>query len=429
MVRAPRTRGTRLRTRPHASPRRLLLTLSAVLAVLGLPALATAGSDAGRWIATWGASPQIPTAPLALENQTVRQIAHVSLGGEVLRVRLSNAFGSTSLPVSEAHVALSAGGSSIAPGTDRQLTFGGSPTTVIPPGALVVSDPVALAVPPLGNVAISLFFPGSVSATTEHSLAVQTTYVSPPGDYAGDATMPAAGTTTVSWYFVNGVEVMTDGRPTASIVALGDSITDGYASTVSANHRWPNYLAARLQARPGTSNLAVVDEGISGNRVLHDFIGPNALGRFDRDVVPQSGARWVIVLEGINDIGIPGAFGAPDQVVSADEIIEGHRQLITRAHAMGLRIYGGTLTPFEATLIPGYYSAEGEVKREAVNQWIRTSGAYDAVIDFDAAVRDPSHPTRMLPAYDSGDHLHPNDAGYQAMANAIDLHLFRLQDE
>jgi len=383
------------------------------------------GHRGGPWISTWGASPQVPTTPLALNGQTVRQVAHVSVGGHVVRVRLSNAFGSTPLAISEARVALSTGGSSIDAATDRQLTFGGSPTTTVPAGALVVSDPVSLDVPALANLAVSLYFPGSVTATTEHSLAVQTTYVSPPGDFAGAASMPDGGTTTSSWYFLNGVEVRGEGWRPAAIVALGDSITDGYASTVSANHRWPNYLAARLQASHATAHLAVVDEGISGNRVLHDFIGPNALARLDRDVLAQSGARWVVVLEGINDIGIPGAFGAPAEEVTADEIIEGHRQIIARAHARGLRIYGGTLTPFEGTVFPGYYSPGGEAKREAVNHWIRTSGAYDAVIDFDAAVRDPAHPTRMLPAYDSGDHLHPNDAGYEAMADAVDLGLFR----
>ena len=311
------------------------------------------------------------------------------------------------------------------PGTDRQLTFGGSPTTTIPAAALVVSDPVPLAVPALGNVTVSLFFPGSVSATTEHSLGVQTTWLSPPGDYAGDTAFPAASTTTTSWYFLNGIEVVSSAPKGAAIVTLGDSITDGYASTVSANHRWPNFLAARLQAWTPTKDVAVVDEGISGNRVLHDFIGPNALSRLDRDVLVQSGVAWVTVLEGINDIGIPGAFGTPGQNVSADEIIEGHRQIVARAHALGLRVFGCTLTPFEGTVFPGYYSPEGEVKREAVNAWIRTSGTYDAVVDFDAAVRDPSHPTRILPAYDSGDHLHPNDAGYQAMANAVDLKLFQ----
>jgi lysophospholipase L1-like esterase len=184
-------------------------------------------------------------------------------------------------------------------------------------------------------------------------------------------------------------------------------------------------MAARLQARRGTSHLAVVDQGISGNRVLHDFIGPNALARFDRDVLAQSGVRWVIVLEGINDIGIPGAFGLAAEAVTAAELIEGHRQLVDRAHAQGLLIYGGTLTPFEGTTFPGYFTPEGEAKRQAVNHWIRTSGAYDAVIDFDRATRDPARPARLLPAYDSGDHLHPNDTGYEAMARAVDLSLFR----
>ncbi|MEI6224895.1 MAG: SGNH/GDSL hydrolase family protein [Deltaproteobacteria bacterium] len=411
--------------RPTLNRRRFLsLAGMAAATLLALPSLALAHSDRENWVATWGASPQVPGAPLAISGQTLRQVAHVSLGGRTIRVRFSNAFGTTGLPISEAHVAISAGGSSTVPGTDRHLTFGGSPTTTVPAGALVVSDPVRLEVPALGNVTVSIWFPGSVSATTEHSLGVQTTWLSPTGNFAGDSTFPAGSSTTTSWYFLNGIEVAAS--PTAAaLVTLGDSITDGYASTVDANHRWPNFLAARLQARRSTSDVAVVDEGISGNRVLHDFIGPNALARFDRDVLAQSGAAWVIVLEGINDIGLPGAFGLPSQNVSADEIIEGHRQLVVRAHAKGLLIYGGTLTPFEGTAFPGYYSTEGEAKRQAVNKWIRTSGAYDAVIDFDAAVRDPANHARILPAYDCGDHLHPNDAGYKAMADAIDLKLFQ----
>jgi lysophospholipase L1-like esterase len=361
---------------------------------------------------------------LAIDGQTLRQVAHVSLGGERIRVRFSNAFGATPLGISEARVAISLGGSAIVPSTDRRLTFGGSPVTTIPAGALVVSDPVDLEVPPLADVAVSLYFPGPVSATTEHSLAEQTSYLSSLGNFASAEALPSGATTTTSWYFVNGIEVEPQFRQSATIVTLGDSITDGYASTVNTNHRWPNFLAVRLQERHSTSDLAVVDQGISGNRVLHDFIGPNALARFDRDVLALSGVRWVIVLEGINDIGIPGAFGFPTEAVTADQIIEGHRQLVDRAHAKGLKIYGGTLTPFEGTAFPGYFTPDGEAKRQAVNHWVRTSGAYDAVIDFDKATRDPTHPARLLPAYDSGDHLHPNDAGYEAMANAIDLSLF-----
>jgi lysophospholipase L1-like esterase len=403
--------------------RRSLLSLAALAAVALLPSPCGAEDGAGAWVATWGASPQIPNAPLAIHGQTLRQVAHVSLGGSTVRVRLSNAFGTADLPVAEAHVALSSGGSSTIAGTDRQLTFGGTPSTTIPPGALAVSDPVRLDVPALGNVTVSLWFPGTVSATTEHSLGVQTTWLSPAGNFAADATFPAASTTTTSWYFLNGIEVLTRAPKAAAVVALGDSITDGYASTVSANRRWPNALATRLRAWRPTADVAVVDEGISGNRVLHDIAGPNAQARLDRDVLAQSGAAWVVVLEGINDIGFPAFI--PSQNVSAEEIIEGHRQIVARAHAKGLRIYGGTLTPFEGTTFPGYYTPEGEVKRQAVNDWIRHGGAYDAVIDFEAAIRDPAHPTRMLPAYDSGDHLHPNDAGYQAMADAIDLKLFQ----
>jgi lysophospholipase L1-like esterase len=370
-------------------------------------------------------SPQTSGAPLAIDGQTIRQVAHVSIGGERVRVRFSNVFGATSLDISEARVAISSGGSATLLNTDRRLTFGGSPSTTIPPGALVVSDPVELEVPALANVAVSLYFPGPVSATTEHSLAVQTSYISPAGNFAAAGLLPPGTSTTTSWYFLNGIEVEPRSPHPAAIVTLGDSITDGYASTVDANHRWPNFLAARLQERKNTSDLAVVDQGISGNRILHDLVGPNALARLDRDVLAQSGVRWVIVLESINDIGIPGAFGLSSQEVTAAQIIEGHRQLVERAHARGLAIYGGTLTAFEGTIFPGYFTPAGEAKRQAVNHWIRTSGAYDAVIDFDKATRDPAHPARLLPAYDSGDHLHPNDVGYEAMARAVDLSLFR----
>jgi len=419
----------RLATRPRATWIRLASVVAGAALAIATPWSARGGGEPcnhrGEWTSTWGASPQVPNTPLALDGQTVRQVAHVSIGGEHIRVRLSNAFGTTPLVISEAHIAISEGGSAIVPSSDRTLAFGGSPSTTVPAGALVVSDPVDLEVPPLGNLAVSLYFPGKVSATTEHSLAVQTTYVSPAGNFASAAALPSSSTTTSSWYFLNGIEVEQRSPHGAAIVALGDSITDGYASTENANHRWPNFLAARLQAKRRNSDLAVVNEGISGNRVLHDFVGPNALARFDRDVLAQSRVRWVIVLEGINDIGIPGLLGDPTQEVTSDEIIEGHRQLIARAHAKDLLIYGGTLTPFEGTTFPGYYTAAGEVKRQAVNHWIRTSGAYDGVIDFDKVIRDPAHPTQMLPAYDSGDNLHPNDAGYQAMANAIDLALFR----
>lgn len=419
--------------------RRTFFGLSLLLtAAISLPLVSRANGDDGdrdgqrgtHWVGTWTASPQAPEPPIILatpdqfDNQTIRQIVHISVGGSRMRVRLSNEYGRIPLVVGSAHIArqLAGNGATIMPGTDRKLTFGGRSGVTIPAGAPVLSDPVELDAPALSNLAISIHLPKPTPVNTFHSLGVQTTYVSSQGDFTATGTLPTASTTT-SWFFLSGVSVATR-RPPAAIVALGDSITDGYASTVDANRRWPNLLAARLQATPGFRHVAVMDHGISGNRTLHDLIGPNALARFDRDVLVAPGAKWVVLLEGINDIGIPGTFGLAQEVVSADDIIFSYRQLIDRAHEQGLKIYGGTLTPFENTTIPGYYTPAGEVKRQAVNQWIRTSGAFDAIIDFDKAIRDPGHPTRMLPFYDSGDHLHPNDAGYQAMANAIDLGLF-----
>ena len=423
--------------RAHDPARRLALVVTASALITALLAVAPSAVAGGRdpdrdsnWVGTWTASPQapeppfVPATPAQFENQTVRQIVHTSVSGTRVRVRLSNEYGTTSLLVGGAHIAQQTpgGGASIVAGTDRILTFGGRASVTIPAGAPALSDPIDLVVPALSNLAVSLYLPTATPVSTFHSLGVQTTYISSQGDFTGASSLPVASTTT-SWYFLSGVSVQTQRSP-AAIVAFGDSITDGFASTVDANKRWPNLLAQRLQAAPSLRHVAVLDEGISGNRTLFDFIGPNALARFDRDVLASPGARWVILLEGINNIGLPGAFGFPDQVVSAEDIIAGHRQMIDRAHERGLKIFGGTLTPFEGTTFPGYYTPEGEAKRLAVNEWIRTSGAFDAVIDFDSAIRDPAHPSRMLPVYDSGDHLHPNDAGYQAMADSIRLRLF-----
>ena len=397
--------------------------------------LAGAHGDDGRknWVATWTASPQPPEPPFinpnpaSFSNQTIRQIVHVSLGGSTVRLRLSNEFGRTPLRVGELRVAHQLAGASTVPGSDRPVTVGGQSSFTIPAGAPVLSDPVDIRVPALSNLVVSLYLPDTVTTSTFHSLGVQTTYVTTPGNYTAAMSPPVAATPT-SGFFLSGLSVKA-GKRSAAIVTLGDSITDGFASTVDANRRWPNVLAARLQARPQYDHLAVANQGISGNRTLHDLIGPNALARFDRDVGATAGAKWVILLEGINNIGIPGAFGLPAEQVSASDIINGHRQLIARAKERGLKIYGATLTPFEGTVFPGYFTAAGEAKRQAVNAWIRGSGEFDAVIDFDRVIRDPASPGRMLPAYDSGDHLHPNDAGYQAMANAIDLSLFRNDDD
>ena len=411
--------------------RRSLATVASTVIVLAAmqfapTAVAKDRHDDNKWVGTWSASPQAVAGPIQFDGQTVRQIVHTSLGGEHLRVRFSNAYGAGTLVIGSAHVASSAGGASIAQGTDRVLTFNGSPAIAIPAGALAVSDPVSLYVPALGDLAVSLYLPENVAATTQHQQGQQTTYISDPGDFTGASTV--LGTTTESFYFLSAVEVRASERARA-IVTLGDSVTEGFRSTTDMNQRWPNVLAERLQSNQGTSRVGVLNAGISGNRVLHDFLATNALARFDRDVLVQTGVRYVIVLEGNADILIPGLIGNPAEVVSVAQLIQGHAQMIERAHALGLRVYGGTLPPVEGYPFPGFWTPDLEAKRQAVNDWIRTSQAYDAFIDFDQVLRDPSHPSRLLPAYDSGDHTHPNDAGYRAMADAIDLSLFRDDDE
>ena len=408
---------------------RLALALVIVLAfgVTTWPSVAIPKESDQRWVATWGASPVAPlpanTTNTGFTNQTVRLVVHASLGGNQVRVRLSNAFGTQSLVIGAAHVALRSMNAATVAGTDRAFTFSGSASVTIPPGALVVSDGVKLDVPPLSDLAVSLYLPGPTGQATWHAAALSTNYVSAPGNFTAAADMPVDHTV-ASWFYLTDVEV-TSAKATMAIVTFGDSITDGTRSTPDTNHRWPNLLAERLAQRH--INLSVVDEGIAGNRVLHDFVGPNALARFDRDVLTQPGAGYVTVLLGINDIGdisrvLTGPPGLAPQPVSADEIIAGHKQMITRAHQQGLKIVGCTLTPFEGA---AYFTPEGATKRQAVNQFIRTGGAYDGVIDFDAVVREPLHPARILAMFDSGDHLHPNDAGYKAMADAIDLSLFK----
>ena len=412
--------GVRSRRRSLATAAATLLALSAI--VFTTSVIAAERDDDGHWVGTWTASPQGVAAPIQINGQTVRQIVHTSLGGERVRIRFSNAYGTSGLVIGSAHVAISTGGATISSTTDRVLTFNGSPTIIIPAGALVVSDPVTLNVPALGDLAVSLFLPANVAATTQHPVGLQTTYVSASGDFTGAAIEPT--TTTQSYYFLTGVEVSGSNRARA-IVTLGDSVTDGFGSTPDTNQRWPNLLAERLQSQ----RLAVLNAGVSGNRVLHDFIGTSALARLDRDTLVQTGVKYVIVGEGNNDLLIPGLIGNPAEVVTVAQIIQGHRQMIDRAHALGLRIYGSTLTPVEGYPFPGFWTPDLEAKRQAVNHWIRASRAYDAVIDFDELLRDPSHPSRLLPAYDSGDHLHPNDGGYRTMADAIDLSLFRDDDE
>jgi lysophospholipase L1-like esterase len=354
-----------------------------------------------------------------VNNQTLRQIVHTSIGGSKVRVVLSNAFGAAPVQIGGASIALRDRESSIQPATSKTLLFAGAPTATILAGATLVSDPVDLTLAPLSDVAIDLFVPGdlgvSPSPVTTHNGASQTNYISEPGNHVGEATLTAA-LRPGAWFLVGRVEVMAPTN-TLAVVAFGDSITDGARSTSDLNTRWPDELARRLAARKGPG-VAVLNAGISGNRVLGDGAGISALARFDKDVLMQTGVTHVVVMEGINDIGIARSNPTP----SAADLIAGHKQLIERAHARGLKIYGATLTPYEGA---AYFSPEGEAKRQALNEWIRTSGAYDGVVDFDKATRDPAAPTKFLPAHDSGDHLHPGDAGYKAMGEAVDLALFK----
>jgi len=402
------------------------VALMLAISSLAVNSAAVAEDRLDAFVGTWSTAMHPPDAGFGFvnsgfNNQTLRQIVHTSIGGDRVRVRLST-FGARALVIGAAHIALRASGAAIVPGTDRVLTFSGSPSITIPPGAEILSDPVDLDVPALSDLAVSIFVPGATGPATWHILALQTSYISPHDDFTASVVMPVL-TTTQSWFWLAGVAV-TASKQTGAIAILGDSITDGEGSTPDGNNRWPDQLARRLMARPGNHHFGVLNAGIIGNRILHDRLAPNALARFDRDVLAQPGVTHVIVLQGLNDIGIAGIL--PAEAVTADQVIEGHKQLIERARARGLTIYGATLTPCAGTtVLPAFCTPEHEAQRQAVNAWIRTSGEYDAVIDFDLVLRDPTNPSALLPAYDSGDHGHPNVAGYKAMADAIDLSLFK----
>jgi len=382
---------------------------------------ALAQGPASNWVGTWAASPvgsEVNDGQPGPANMTYRNIVHTSIGGSAVRVQLTNEFGTEPLTVGAAHVAISASGGAIQTNTDHALTFNGKPTVEIPAGAFVLSDPVTMQAAPMSDLMVSVYVPEQrIRNTTCHSFGDSSNYV-----FTGDATSAATmdkSSPIYAWCFVKGIDVKTDGKA-ASIVTFGDSITDGADATRDANHRWPDVLAARLQA--DKKMLGVLNQGIGGNRVLHDGYGPSALARFDRDVIAQSGVKYLIILEGINDIGRLKEPHELGDKITADDLIFGLTQLVTRAHQHGIKVFGATLTPYMGA---GYSSPQGEAVRQAYNQWIRTGGVFDGVIDFDKVTQDPAHPDMFLPDYDSGDHLHPGDAGYKAMGDAVDLSLFR----
>lgn len=408
-----------------------------LLALLVVAPGAAGQSSRSHWVGTWttsviGRPPYVPASDTAgggrgaaarltfPHDQTVREIVHATIGGARVRVVLTNVFGTAPLRIGAAHVAVRQKDAAIVAGTDRTLTFSGQPEVTIPAGAIVVSDPAMLLVPAFGDLAIDLFVPDDTAdhPLTVHRFSYQTSYLSASGNHAGEADLPDAAKTN-AWYFLADVEVSAADR-TPVVITLGDSITDGTGSTADTNGRWPDVLARRLAGQRG-ARVAVLNAGIAGNRLLSESIpefGVNILARFDRDVLVHPGVTHVVVMEGINDIG----GGRDDASPSASDLIAADKQLIERAHARGVKIIGATLTPFEGA---AYYTETGEAKRQAVNAWIRGGGGFDGIIDFDAAVRDPENPKRFAAAYDSGDHLHLNDAGYKTMADAIDLRLFK----
>ena len=407
--------------RLRSFPRRSFISIAfaIVLAVAGLTVITPSASTNmdGRhghhqrdrsWIASWAASPQAPfptgISMTGFTNQTLRQIVFTSLGGDFVRVRFTNEFSDRPLNIGAAQVAIASPNGGIEAGSERALTFGGQSSITVVPNAHVVSDPAPLQVPATGALAVDIYFPGSTGPVTWHRIGLRTTYISSAGNHVGEPLLPISSTTQ-SYFFLKSVEVRAADK-TGVVVAFGDSITDGQGATPDADNTYPNQLARLLAASHGHLKMAAINQGIAGNRVLASSVGggQNVQARFDRDVLSQPGVTHVIMLIGLNDTFFTGG-------MAAAQVIAGHRQMILRAHAQGIKVCGGTLTPVRVTGIL-------EADRQAINEWIRTSGEFDAVIDFDAAIRDPNNPSIILPAYNSGDNIHPNDAGYEAMAQA-----------
>ena len=404
--------------------RRLRLCASIVCAAMCgvvFAAPAPAASDP-LWRPAWIAVPDSPGPPLTAG--TIRQLVRTSIGGPALRLHLSNLYGTAPLTIQAVHLALPGGAARIQAASDHAVTFGGKPAVTIAPGAEAQSDPVALPLPALAELSVSLYLPQDVAVPTLHGSGMQTAFIA-PGDLTAAKELPAAKTDD-SRYFLTGVDIL-PGQPRDTLVVLGDSVADGVGSGNDNNARWPDLLAARLQNDPALAPIAVLNAGIAGNRLLLDasapFVGPSALSRFKRDALDQPGARWILLHEGINDIATATLLRQPANQVKAAQVIEGLTLLAARAHAQGVKIGVGTLLPYEGTR--DFYSAEAEAERQAVNAWIRSAGVFDAVVDFDLALRDPAHPARLRAAFDSGDHLHPNRAGHQAMAETVDLRMLR----
>jgi lysophospholipase L1-like esterase len=407
---------------------RLLCAAAASLGLAGACA-------AANWVQTWGVAPlppaqamgPLPATP-SFDNQTIRQTVRVSLGGQQVRIRFSNEYGTKPLLIGRARIAVADAKGNPVPGTEREVLFSGKPSATIPAASPYLSDPIELPVEALSSLSISLYLPQPTGPCTCHSTGMQTAFVSNSGDFTAKPFTPKE--TVQLRAFISGVDVQAAAGARA-VVVLGDSISDGIGSTVDANHRWPDLLANELDKAQGS--WGVVNMGISGNQVLGDGAGQSALARFDRDVLSVPGVRTVILFEGVNDLGISfGHFEGPMAAVfkassgggkvSADSLIAGYRQLIARAHERGLKVIAATITPYEGAV---YYSKEGETVRAAINTWIRTSHEADGVIDFDAAMRDPMKPTQIREGFHAGDHLHGSDSGYRAMTAAIDLALFR----
>ncbi len=376
-----------------------------------------------HWVGTWAASPAPSVSGESFNNQTLRMNARVSIGGDTLRVRVSNAYGDGDLELGAAYVGIREQGPAIVPGSERRLTFGGADSATVAAGALVISDSVQLEVEPLADLVVSLYLPGTIAPDFQITgrYARQTNYISPPGNFAAAIDMPV-GKISDEWYFVCGIDVLASPE-TGGVVTLGDSLTDANISTHDAFCRWPDQLARRLIARVDGRSLGVMNQGLGGNRILHDLRGESGLRRFDRDVLAQPGVSHAIVMLGTNDLRNRNA--RPEEEVTAAQMIAGLSQMALRAQTRGIKFYGATLTPFgNETFLPGAWNPTREGHRLAVNEWIRESSALDGVVDFDAALRDPERPSQMLPIYDCDDGLHPSDLGYCRMGDAIDLALF-----